>query len=131
MTLQEFTDRTGIAVSEAKFKHIHSVYMMTLMEKDEFCEEWNKYAGSKIIHDLHVKATNKEMENDILKRQLADQAHFLIEKSCKYNDPAMFDMAVSLIGKDNAVLYKLHNDLPLWDEDKTFLIYQLESTRNS
>ena len=43
----------------------------------------------------------------------------------------MFDMAVSLIGKDNAVLYKLHNDLPLWDEDKTFLIYQLESTRNS
>lgn len=131
MTLQEFTDRTGIAVSEAKFMYIHSVYMMTLMEKDEFCEEWNKYADSKIIHDLHVKATNKEMENDILKRQLADQAHFLIEKSCKYNDPAMFDMAVSLIGKDNAVLYKLHNDLPLWDEDKTFLIYQLESTRNS
>ena len=131
MTLQEFTDRTGITVSEAKFKYIHSVYMMTLMEKDEFCEEWNKYADSKIIHDLHVKATNKEMENDILKRQLADQAHFLIEKSCKYNDPAMFDMAVSLIGKNNAVLYKLHHDLPLWDEDKTYLIYQLESTRNS
>lgn len=129
MTLQEFTDRTGLTPEEKDFAYIHAVYLNTSLEKDEFCAEWVKHGDSQIINDVHVRAVNKEMENGVLKTQIADQAHFLLDKSCEYNDPAMRDMAVSLIGKDNVVLYKLRNGLPLWDEDKAFLIVTLENRR--
>lgn len=51
-----------------------------------------------------------------------DIAEFLVGKACAYEDTDFYREAVKLIGQRDVTLMKMRMDLPLWDEDKKYLI---------
>lgn len=48
MTQQEFEARTAVKVNAREFEAIHSVYMASDIEKDEFCAMWCKMNASRV-----------------------------------------------------------------------------------
>lgn len=121
MTLKEFEDRTGLKPTSEEFDYIHSVYLNTSMNKDEFCKEFKKYGDSKIIREVHVRAINFELLNKQKDERMNELAAFLIGKSRAYDDSGFRRMAVRLIGEQKVVLQTVEMNLPLWEEDKEFI----------
>ena len=76
----------------------------------------------------HVGA--KDAELNLLKRRMKSKyeelAGFLLGKACAYEDTDFYKEAVRLIGQREVTLMKLNMDLPLWDEDKRFIVSMLE-----
>lgn len=81
MTKQEFTDRTGYTPDDQEFAKIHSTYMQTVLDKDEFCEDWKNHNTSKIIESLHVVAVNRELRLELLERERHVMVDFLLSEA--------------------------------------------------
>lgn len=60
MTKHEFETRTKMKISEAEFKSINDVYMMTDLDKDQFCEWFNINS-----HAFRVRKIREEVEEGI------------------------------------------------------------------
>lgn len=121
MTQQEFQDRTGMQVTPSFFRTINSIYMHTVMDKDDFCKDYAAHKDSLIIDQLHTNAVNYELQVEADKNAKMDVATILIGKSHAYNDPDMRTAAVMLVGEKAVVDKTLEMDLPLWDDDKRFI----------
>jgi len=121
MTQLEFKERTGLTPGEEEFSLIHAIYMETRLDKDEFCQDFKKHGGSKIIDDLHVTAVNYKLKSQQQKEAINETADILLGKAQAYNDTDLYRMAVKLIGQKKVVLRKLEMGLPLWDEDKELI----------
>ena len=78
----------------------------------------------------HVGAVEAELS--LLKKTVKDGkwelAEFLVGKACAYEDLDFYREAVKLIGQRMVTLMKLHMDLPLWDEDKKYVVSVLDGT---
>lgn len=48
MTQQEFFKRTGVEVSDKEFAAISEVYVMSDVDKDEFCKMWRKMNATRV-----------------------------------------------------------------------------------
>lgn len=125
MTLKEFEDRTGLKPTAEEFSYIHTVYMNTSMDKDEFCKDFKKYGDSKIIREVHVRAVNFELQNEQKDECIDELTDFLIGKSRAYNDSDFRKIAVKLTGEQNVVLRTVEMKFPLWEEDREFIIMNL------
>lgn len=121
MTPKEFMERTGITPTEEEFNYIHSVYMSTSMDKDEFCKDFKKYGDSRVLRDVHARAVNFELQYNETKKVAKEMAEFLIGKACAYEDTDFYKQAVRLVGQREVTRMKLEMDLPLWDEDKEYI----------
>lgn len=121
MTQKEFEERTGLTPNSDDFSFIHSLYMNTSMEKDQFCKEYKKIAGSKIVKDVHARLINSQIILEQRKQDDIDMARSLIGKSRAYDDTDFRNMAVKLIGEKDVVCLTMEMDLPLWSEDKEFI----------
>lgn len=129
MTLQEFKQRTGLNPTEQEFDYIHALYMETPMDKDAFCSEFKKYGKSQLLNDVHVRAVNYQLECKMQKsakwEMQKSAAELLISKACAYDDTDLYQKAVELIGINRVIEMKIKLNLPLWDEDKDYLIQLL------
>lgn len=121
MTQKEFEERTGLTPNSDDFSFIHSLYMNTSMEKDQFCKEYKKIAGSEIVKDVHVRLINSQIILEQRKQDDIDMARSLIGKSRAYDDTDFRNMAIKLIGEKDVVCLTMEMDLPLWSEDKEFI----------
>ena len=121
MTQKEFEERTGLTPNSDDFSFIHSLYMNTSMEKDQFCKEYKKIAGSEIVKDVHARLINSQIILEQRKQDDIDMARSLIGKSRAYDDTDFRNMAVKLIGEKDVVCLTMEMDLPLWSEDKEFI----------
>lgn len=121
MTQKEFEERTGLTPNSDDFSFIHSLYMNTSMEKDQFCKEYKKIAGSEIVKDVHARLINSQIILEQRKQDDIDMARSLIGKSRVYDDTDFRNMAVKLIGEKDVVCLTMEMDLPLWSEDKEFI----------
>lgn len=121
MTQKEFEERTGLTPNSDDFSFIHSLYMNTSMEKDQFCKEYKKIAGSEIVKDVHARLINSKIILEQRKQDDIDMARSLIGKSRAYDDTDFRNMAVKLIGEKDVVCLTMEMDLPLWSEDKEFI----------
>ncbi|UVN06057.1 MAG: hypothetical protein [Satomivirus wayo] len=121
MTQKEFEERTGLTPNSDDFSFIHSLYMNTSMEKDQFCKEYKKIAGSEIVKDVHARLINSQIILEQRKQDDIDMARSLIGKSRAYDDTDFRNMAIKLIGEKDVVCLTMEMDLPLWSEDKEFI----------
>lgn len=121
MTQKEFEERTGLTPNSDDFSFIHSLYMNTSMEKDQFCKEYKKIAGSEIVKDIHARLINSQIILEQRKQDDIDMARSLIGKSRAYDDTDFRNMAIKLIGEKDVVCLTMEMDLPLWSEDKEFI----------
>lgn len=144
MTQKEFEERTRRKIAAEDYYLVENLYMAAgNMGKDEFCKEMRAmcaYDGANDHIELreclkeigrHVGA--KDAELSFLKKKVSSEkmelAEFLIGKACAYEDSDFYREAVKLIGQREAISMKLRMDLPLWEEDKKYLMSMLEETK--
>jgi hypothetical protein len=139
MTQKEFEERTRRKITAEDYYLVENLYMATgNMGKDEFCKEMRAmcaYDGANDHIELreclkeigrHVGARDAELS--FLKKITSERlelAEFLIGKACAYEDTDFYREAVKLIGQRDVTLMKMRMDLPLWNEDKKYLIEAL------
>lgn len=108
-------------VSEREFDYIHSLYMHTSMDKDEFCEHYIASGDGKILREVHARAVSEGMMHREAKNMLDYVATFLVGKAHAYNDTDLYNEAVRIIGQSEVTRKTLEEGLPLWEEDTKFL----------
>lgn len=144
MTKKEFEELTGRLISAEDYRLVEDLYMAAgNMGKAEFCKEMRAMCAYDAANDhielrqclkeigRHVGAVDAEL--GLLKKTVKDEkwglAEFLIGKACAYEDSDFYREAVRLIGQREVTLMKLHMDLPLWDEDKKYIISAVEASK--
>lgn len=133
MTQKEFEERTGLKTDMEEYVSIERMYMAAEnMDKDEFCRCWRQTGKNPLTQVLfrqveifrgQLEERNNELDDVQLKK--FDLAGFLVGKACAYEDTDFYREAVKLTGQRDVTLMKVRMDLPLWDEDKEFLIQAL------
>lgn len=139
MTQKEFEERAGISVKADMFEHVHDIYMACgdMMDKDEFCALWKdgdfKTLLSRVVSEKNIteQAYNMAMEKirrtkDQQAERAMELAELLLGKAEAYDDTDFYNEAVKLVGMKAVISAKLRLDLPLWDEDKTYISDNLE-----
>lgn len=137
MTQKEFEERVKCAVRAEDFLVIHQLYMATDMDKDEFCKEFKEMddaRNSGIRRSLReignrlgaLEATNVTLKK-VMRQQNDDLADFLIGKAHAYDDTDFRNQAVMLVGETDVVKRTIELGLPLWDEDRKFVLSMIET----
>lgn len=144
MTKKEFEERTRRLITAEDYRLVENLYMAAgNMDKDEFCKEMRAmcaYDGAndhielrRCLKEIGRKVDALDVELSFLKKTVKDGkwelAEFLVGKACAYEDTDFYREAVKLIGQREVTLMKLRMDLPLWDEDKKYLMSALAETK--
>ena len=140
MTQKEFEDRTGWLIKAEDFYIINNLYMATEMDKDVFCKEFRSMQAS---GKLEIRQSLKEIANHIgvieaenqamkkaMNQQNADLADFLIGKAHAYDDTDFRNEAVKLVGEIEVVKRTIELGLPLWDEDRKYILSMIITQGN-
>lgn len=139
MTQKEFEERTGMMLDAKEFGRVHDIYMACGddVDKNDFCTLWkgeefeellNMVAYEKNITEEAYGMAMKKIQN-LQEQQTTgkyEMAEFLVGKACAYEDTDFHREAVRLVGQAAVTFMKLRMDLPLWDEDKRFLLKHFE-----
>lgn len=125
MTPKEFEDSTGLRPTQEEFNYIHALYMNTAMDKDEFCKDFKKHGASSIMREVHAVAVNYKLRLEEEYSKSAELVDFLLGKAAVHEDPDLYEQVISMIGRKETIIRKIKNGLPLWEEDKLFIIKNL------
>lgn len=126
MTQKEFTDRTGYTPTTEEFAKIHSVYMTTILDKDEFCKDWKKHNSSAIIESLHVVAVNRELRLELHERERSAMVDFLLERAQAFGDSTLKNKAIEMVGHAEVIRRLFELRLELWPGDKDYIMNNLK-----
>lgn len=133
MTKKEFEERTGYVFDDAEWRGIEAMYMAAgEMDKDAFCRHWKECGKNPLTQELSRQCQSWEESCSDYEEQVADMederreiAAQLLGKSCAYQDTDFRHMAVRLIGEKEVVSLKVKMGLPLWEEDKEYILESL------
>lgn len=125
MTIQEYTQRTGLTPSEEGFNEIHAIYMNTTMDKDEFCKEVKKYGISEIARQVHATAVGYKLQLEKAREDSKNAVQLLIAKSCIYKDEDLRKMAITMVGEKEVIRIKMKLNLPLVQSERDFIFNNL------
>lgn len=144
MTQKEFEERTRRRIAAEDYYLVENLYMAAgNMGKDEFCKEMRAmcaYDGAndhielrQCLKEIGRNVGVKDAEVNFWKKRMANTsnelAEFLVGKACAYEDTDFYREAVKLIGQREVTLMKLRMNLPLWEEDKKYLMSALEESK--
>lgn len=122
----EFTQRTGIELTDEQYKRVEDMYMNAGdMDKDEFCEDYKKHKDSKLLAFFYKLTEDGKFCAKLVDRSMLKVTKFLLIKSREFNDRSMRAEAIDLLGEKMIVRLTIEMDLELWSEDKKFLIESL------
>lgn len=127
----EFTQRTGIELTDEQYQKVEALYLNAgNMDKDEFCEDYKKHKDSKLLAFFYKFTESSKVCAKLIDRSLLKVAKFLLMKSREINDKSMRAEAIDLLGENMIVRLTIEMDLELWDEDKKYIIETLTSNNN-
>lgn len=126
MLLNEFTERTGLNPTQEEFDDIHYMYMCTEMSKDEFCEDFKKCVGSKILNCLCKEArTSTKLYRDVnAKGKLLSKE--LLAYSAKYNIPELEKEAQRFLSRKEIILENISRNISLSATDLEYISNHLQ-----
>lgn len=123
MTQKEFFERTGIELTEDQYKEVETMYLEAgNMDKDEFCKDYKKHHESILLATYFRQAENLKDKLDAMRDERNSLVDFLLERAQCFGDVELLHKAILLVGHDRVIKRKIRMDLPLWDEDKTYII---------
>lgn len=134
MLKEEFEELIKREVNENQYKNIETAYEALPEYMDKM------YLASAISNDIG-KAINvlsflgsyisELMGSIIIERQKVEScAYDLINKSHEEDDLKAREIAVRLIGERETVAYTVKEGLPLWEQDKKFIIELMKEEEN-
>ena len=119
----EFTQRTGIELTDEQYQKVEIMYLNAgNMDKDEFCEDYKKHSDSVILNTYFDQSEKLRNELDVYREKQINMAYFLIKKSMVGGDKDMVQMAISLIGEQKYIQHKLERGYNLFESDKELII---------
>ena len=123
MQKQEFTQRTGIELTDAEYKEVELMYLEAgNMDKDEFCKDYKEHHDSTLLATFFRQAENLKSKLDDMRDERSILVDFLLERAQCFGDIELLNKAIELIGHDNVIKRKIRQNLPLWDEDKQYIV---------
>ena len=123
MQKQEFTQKTGIELTDAEYKEVELMYLEAgNMDKDEFCKDYKKHHESTLLSTYFRQAENLKSKLDDMRDERSKLVDFLLDRAQCFGDVELLHKAIQLVGHDKVIKRKLRMDLPLWDEDKKYII---------
>ena len=123
MTQKEFFERTGIELTEDQYKEVETMYLEAgNMDKDEFCQDFKDHKDSKLLAVFFGQAENLKDKLDAMRDERSILVDFLLERAQCFGDIELLNKAIELIGHDKVIKRKIRQDLPLWDEDKQYIV---------
>lgn len=123
MQKQEFTQKTGIELTDAEYKEVELMYLEAgNMDKDEFCKDYKKHHESTLLATYFRQAENLKSKLDDMRDERSKLVDFLLDRAQCFGDVELLHKAIQLVGHDKVIKRKLRMDLPLWDEDKKYII---------
>lgn len=119
----EFTQRTGIELTDEQYQRVEDLYLNAWnIDKDVFCRDYEKHSDSVILNAYFDQSKKLRDELDTYKEKQIATAHFLIKKSMVGGDKDMINMAISLIGEQRYIQHKLEKGYNLLALDKELII---------
>ena len=123
MQKQEFTQKTGIELTDAEYKEVELMYLEAgNMDKDEFCKDYKKHHESTLLATYFRQADNLKDKLDAMREERSALVDFLLERAQCFGDIELLNKAIELIGHDKVIKRKIRQNLPLWDEDKQYIV---------
>ena len=119
----EFTQRTGIKLTDEQYKRVEDIYLNAgNIDKDEFCKDYKKHADSVILNTYFDQSEKLRSKLGACREKNVELAHFLIKKSMVGGDKDMIKEAIYLIGEQKYIQYKLEKSYNLFESDKELII---------
>lgn len=134
MTKKEFEERTGYVFDGAEWSDIERMYMAAgEMDKDMFARCWKQCGKNPLTLELSRQCQSWEESCSDYEGQIRGMeeerealAAQLLGKSCAYQDTDFRDMALRLVGECKAVGIKVKMGLPLWEEDREYILNHIK-----
>ena len=123
MQKQEFTQRTKIELTDEEYNDVELMYLEAgNMDKDVFCQDFKDHKDSKLLAVFFGQAEKLKDKLDAMREERSALVDFLLDRAQCFGDIELLNKAILLVGHDKVIKRKLRMDLPLWDEDKTYII---------
>lgn len=128
MLKEEFEELIKREVNENQYKNIETAYEALPEYMDKM------YLASAISNDIgkaiNVLSFLGSHISELMGRQKVEScAYDLINKSHEEDDLKAREIAVRLIGERETVAYTVKEGLPLWEQDKKFIIELIKEDR--
>ena len=123
MTQLEFTQRTGIVLTEDEYKEIEIMYLESgdSLDKDVFCQDYQKHHDSVLLKTFYRQSDNLKNKVDFLRREKSDTVDFLLERAQDFGDSKLLERAILLVGHDSVIKRKIRMKLPFWEIDLNYI----------
>ena len=122
MQKQEFTQRTGIELTDAEYKEVELMYLEAgNMEKDEFCKDYKKHKESTLLATFYRQSNNLKDKLDVMREERSQVIDFLLERAQKFGDIELLNQAIKMVGHKAVIQRKIKMGLPLWDYDMEYI----------
>jgi len=122
MQKSEFTQKTGIELSDADYKEVELMYLEAgNMDKDEFCKDYKEHHDSTLLATFFRQAENLKDKLDDMRDERSQIVDFLLERAQKFGDVELLNMAIKLVGHKAVIKRKIDHELALWDLDKEYI----------
>lgn len=123
MTQLEFTQRTGIVLTEDEYKEIEIMYMESgdSIDKDAFCQDYQKHHDSVLLKTFYRQSDKLKDKVDFLRREKSDTIDFLLERAQEFGDIKLLERAILLAGHDSVIKRKIRMNLPFWEMDLEYI----------
>ena len=122
MQKQEFTQRTGIELTDAEYKEVELMYLEAgNMEKDEFCKDYKKHKDSTLLATFYRQSNNLKDKLDVFREERSQIVDFLLERAQKFGDSELLNQAIKMVGHKAVIQRKIKMGLPLWDYDMEYI----------
>ena len=122
MTKNEFTQRTGIELTDAEYKEVEFMYLEAgNMDKDEFCQDYKKHKDSSLLATFYRQSENLKDKLDAMREERSKIVDFLLERAQKFGDVDLLNQAIKLVGHKAVIMRKIDQGLALWDLDKEYI----------
>lgn len=118
----EFTQRTGIELTDEQYKQVEDMYLEAgNVDKDQFCKDYKKHSDSEILKLFYCQ--NEKLKNKLadLRDERNEIVDFLLNRAQEFGDIKLLEKAICMVGHDKVIKRKISQNLPLWDIDKKYI----------
>lgn len=124
MTKQEFTERTGLTVTNDEYVMIEELYYSAdNMQKDQFCELYKQIHGNELFQILSGKLLTSRKANKIYQKEEDEMIEFLTIKAAEHDDDALEKKAREIcpFGRKKTIQIKIDYALDLSSDDLSYI----------
>lgn len=122
MQKQEFTQRTGIELTDAEYKEVETMYLEAgNMDKDEFCKDYKKHKDSTLLGVFYGQAERLKDELTIMREERSKTVDLLLKMAQTTGAIELLNEAIFLVGHKDVIKRKIRLCLPFWDDDLDYI----------